>query len=248
MDNAAFPVTVDAVRGLIDHAILKPELTRADVDAQLDEAAAHRVFSVCVRPSDVAHAVERLTGTGVGVGTVIGFPHGTTSTAAKVAESLQALADGAFELDMVQNIGAAKSGDWQRVEQDVRAVVDAAGDTVVKVILETAFLTDDEIVAASRAAQTAGAAFVKTSTGFAGGGATAEHIALMRRTVGADTGVKASGGVRENRHPARDGRGGREPHRHERFGPHPRRGRAPRRDGRRVGARRRHDVLLNRPG
>lgn len=196
MDNAAFPVTVDAVRGLIDHAILKPELTRADVDAQLDEAAAHRVFSVCVRPSDVAHAIERLTGTGVGVGTVIGFPHGTTSTAAKVAESLQALADGAFELDMVQNIGAAKSGDWQRVEQDVRAVVDAAGDTVVKVILETAFLTDDEIVAASRAAQTAGAAFVKTSTGFAGGGATAEHIALMRRTVGADTGVKASGGVR----------------------------------------------------
>ncbi|MBT1608332.1 deoxyribose-phosphate aldolase [Curtobacterium flaccumfaciens] len=196
MDNAAFPVTVDAVRGLIDHAILKPELTRADVDAQLDEAAAHRVFSVCVRPSDVAHAVERLTGTGVGVGTVIGFPHGTTSTAAKVAESLQALADGAFELDMVQNIGTAKSGDWQRVEQDVRAVVDAAGDTVVKVILETAFLTDDEIVAASRAAQTAGAAFVKTSTGFAGGGATAEHIALMRRTVGADTGVKASGGVR----------------------------------------------------
>ncbi|WIE81628.1 deoxyribose-phosphate aldolase [Curtobacterium sp. MCPF17_021] len=196
MDNAAFPVTVDAVRGLIDHAILKPELTRADVDAQLDEAAAHRVFSVCVRPSDVAHAVERLTGTGVGVGTVIGFPHGTTSTAAKVAESLQALADGAFELDMVQNIGAATSGDWQRVEQDVRAVVDAAGDTVVKVILETAFLTDDEIVAASRAAQTAGAAFVKTSTGFAGGGATAEHIALMRRTVGADTGVKASGGVR----------------------------------------------------
>ncbi|MBT1633040.1 deoxyribose-phosphate aldolase [Curtobacterium flaccumfaciens] len=196
MDNAAFPVTVDAVRGLIDHAILKPELARADVDAQLDEAAAHRVFSVCVRPSDVAHAVERLTGTGVGVGTVIGFPHGTTSTAAKVAESLQALADGAFELDMVQNIGAAKSGDWQRVEQDVRAVVDAAGDTVVKVILETAFLTDDEIVAASRAAQTAGAAFVKTSTGFAGGGATAEHIALMRRTVGADTGVKASGGVR----------------------------------------------------
>jgi len=176
--------------------VTRTELTRADVDAQLDEAAAHRVFSVCVRPSDVAHAVERLTGTGVGVGTVIGFPHGTTSTAAKVAESLQALADGAFELDMVQNIGAAKSGDWQRVEQDVRAVVDAAGDTVVKVILETAFLTDDEIVAASRAAQTAGAAFVKTSTGFAGGGATAEHIALMRRTVGADTGVKASGGVR----------------------------------------------------
>jgi len=196
VDKAPFSVTTDAVRALIDHAILKPELTRSDVDAQLDEAAAHRVFSVCVRPGDVAHAVERLHGTGVGVGTVIGFPHGTTSTGAKVAESLQALADGAFELDMVQNIGAARSGDWERVEQDVRAVVDAAGDTVVKVILETAFLTDDEIVAASRAAKAAGAAFVKTSTGFAGGGATAEHIALMRRTVGADTGVKASGGVR----------------------------------------------------
>lgn len=206
MDNAAIPahqdradqheLGADAVRALIDHAILKPELTRADVDAQLDEAAAHRVFSVCVRPSDVAHAVERLRGTGVGVGTVIGFPHGSTTTAAKVAESLQALADGAFELDMVQNVGAARSGDWDRVEQDVRAVVDAAGDTVVKVILETAFLTDDEIVAASRAAQRAGAAFVKTSTGFAGGGATAEHIRLMRDAVGPDTGVKASGGVR----------------------------------------------------
>ncbi|MGN7189537.1 deoxyribose-phosphate aldolase [Curtobacterium sp. MCBA15_004] len=201
MDNAASPagpvaLDADAVRALIDHAILKPELTRDDVDAQLDEAAAHRVFSVCVRPSDVAHAVERLRGTGVGVGTVIGFPHGTTTTATKVAESLQALADGAFELDMVQDIGAARSGDWDRVEQDVRAVVDAAGDTVVKVILETAFLTDDEVVAACRAAQSAGAAFVKTSTGFAGGGATVEHIRLMRETVGPDTGVKASGGVR----------------------------------------------------
>jgi len=204
VDNAALPADqasraslgADQVRALIDHAILKPELTRADVDAQLDEAATYRVFSVCVRPSDVAHAVERLQGTGVGVGTVIGFPHGTTTTAAKVAESLQALADGAFELDMVQNVGAARSGGWERVEQDVRAVVDAAGDTVVKVILETAFLSDDEIVAASRAAQRAGAAFVKTSTGFAGGGATAEHIRLMRETVGAGTGVKASGGVR----------------------------------------------------
>jgi deoxyribose-phosphate aldolase len=196
--NPAAPdaISADAVRALIDHAILKPELRRSDVDAQLDEAAAYRVFSVCVRPGDVTHAVERLRGTGVGVGTVIGFPHGTTSTAAKVAESLQALADGAFELDMVQDIGAAKSGDWERVQRDVRAVVDAAGDTVVKVILETAYLTDDEVVAASRAAVAGGAAFVKTSTGFAGGGATAEHIRLMRETVGPDTGVKASGGVR----------------------------------------------------
>jgi deoxyribose-phosphate aldolase len=204
VDTASSPasqqvVTIDSaddVRRLIDHAILKPELSRADVDAQLDEAAAHRVFSVCVRPSDVAHAVERLRGTGVGVGTVLGFPHGTTTTSTKVAEALQAIADGAFELDMVQHIGAAKSGAWDVVEADVRAVVDAAGDVLVKVILETAFLTHDEIVAASRAARSAGAAFVKTSTGFAGGGATAEHIALMRRTVGTATGVKASGGVR----------------------------------------------------
>ncbi|MFZ7088029.1 deoxyribose-phosphate aldolase [Curtobacterium sp. RRHDQ10] len=200
MDSAASPaVTIanaDDVRRLIDHAVLKPELTRADVDAQLDEAAAHRVFSVCVRPSDVAHAVARLQGTGVLVGTVLGFPHGTTTTSTKVAEGLQAIADGAVELDMVQNIGAARSGAWDVVEADVRAVVQAAGDVVVKVILETSFLTDDEVVAASRTAQSAGAAFVKTSTGFAGGGATAEHIALMRRTVGAGTGVKASGGVR----------------------------------------------------
>jgi deoxyribose-phosphate aldolase len=196
VDTASFPVTAEAVRRLIDHAILKPELDRAAVDAQLDEAATYRVFSVCVRPSDVRHAVERLQGTGVGVGTIIGFPHGTTTTATKVAESLQALADGAFELDMVQDVGAAKSGDWERVEQDVRAVVEAAGDTVVKVILETAYLTEDEIVAASRAAVAGGASFVKTSTGFAGGGATAEHIRLMRETVGADIGVKASGGVR----------------------------------------------------
>jgi deoxyribose-phosphate aldolase len=196
VDNVEFPASADDVRLLIDHAILKPELTRSQVDAQLDEAARYRVFSVCVRPSDITHAVQRLAGTGVGVGTVIGFPHGTTSTGAKVAESLQALADGAFELDMVQNIGAAKSGSWDVVEQDVRAVVDAADGTLVKVILETAFLTDDEIVAASRAAVAGGASFVKTSTGFAGGGATEEHIALMRQTVGSGIGVKASGGVR----------------------------------------------------
>jgi deoxyribose-phosphate aldolase len=196
VDTASFPANADDIRRLIDHAILKPDLRRSDVDAQLDEAAAHRVFSVCVRPSDVRHATARLTGTGVGVGTVIGFPHGTTTTSTKVAESIQALADGAFELDMVINIGAVRSGDWELVEQDIRAVVDAADGHVVKVILETAYLTDDEIVAACRVAVSAGASFVKTSTGFAGGGATEEHIRLMRQTVGADIGVKASGGVR----------------------------------------------------
>jgi deoxyribose-phosphate aldolase len=121
--------TVAAVAGMIDHAILKPELTRADVDEALDTAAAHHVFSVCVRPSDVAHAVARLEGTGVHVGTVIGFPHGTTSTEAKVAESRQAVADGAVELDMVVNVGRLRSGLLDDVEADVRAVVEAAATT-----------------------------------------------------------------------------------------------------------------------
>nr|WP_222132428.1 deoxyribose-phosphate aldolase [Pseudonocardia sp. C8] len=182
---------------MIDHAILKPELTRDDVDAQLDLAARYRIFSVCVRPSDVAHAAVRLAGTGVAVGTVIGFPHGTTSTAAKVAESRQAIADGAAELDMVLNVGRLRSGLLDDVEADIRAVVEAAGGRVVKVILETALLSDDEIVAGCTAAERAGAAFVKTSTGFAGGGATPGHVALMRRTVGPSVQVKASGGVRD---------------------------------------------------
>lgn len=185
------------IAALIDHAILKPELTRAEVDADLDLAAKYRIFSVCVRPSDVAHAVERLAGSGVAVGTVIGFPHGTTSTQTKVAEARQALADGAVELDMVLNIGRLRSGLLDDVEADIAAVVEAAGDHVVKVILETAFLDDAQIEAGSKAAERAGAAFVKTSTGFAGGGATVPHVTLMRASVGPDVQVKASGGVRD---------------------------------------------------
>ncbi|RZT86759.1 deoxyribose-phosphate aldolase [Pseudonocardia sediminis] len=193
----ASTLTAAAIAGMIDHAILKPELTRAEVDAQLDIAARYRIFSVCVRPSDVAHAVTRLAGTDVAVGTVIGFPHGTTSTAAKAAEARQALDDGAAELDMVLNIGRLRSGLLDDVEADIRAVVEAGQGRVVKVILETAFLSDDDIVAGCRAAERAGAAFVKTSTGFAGGGATAAHVELMRRTVGPSVQVKASGGVRD---------------------------------------------------
>jgi deoxyribose-phosphate aldolase len=185
------------IAGMIDHAILKPELTRADVDAQLETAARYRVFSVCVRPSDVAHAVARLDGTGVAVGTVIGFPHGTTTTEAKRAESVRAVADGAAELDMVLDVGRLRSGLLDDVEADIRAVVDVAGGRVVKVILETVFLSDDEVVAGARAAERAGASFVKTSTGFSGGGATAHHVALMRRTVGESVQVKASGGIRD---------------------------------------------------
>ncbi|WP_404443066.1 deoxyribose-phosphate aldolase [Microbacterium marinum] len=180
----------------IDHAILKPELTRADVDAELDIAAEWGVFSVCVRPSDIAYAVSRLAGTGVVVGTVIGFPHGTTSTAAKVAETRQALADGAAEVDMVVNIGALRSGFDDVVADDIRAVVEAASGHIVKVILETALLDDEQIERGSRLTEQGGADFVKTSTGFAGGGATIPHVSLMRATVGEGVQVKASGGVR----------------------------------------------------
>jgi len=189
-------ITERDLAATFDHAILKPDLTRSDVDAELDIAAEWRVFSVCVRPSDVAYAVERLTGTGVAVGTVIGFPHGTTSTAAKVAETRQALADGATEFDMVVNIGALRSGFDEAVVTDIRAVVDAAAGHVTKVILETALLDDEQIARGSRLTEAGGADFVKTSTGFAGGGATLEHVRLMRANVGPEVQVKASGGVR----------------------------------------------------
>jgi len=189
--------TVAEIAGLIDHAILKPELTRAEVDAQLDTAARYSIFSVCVRPSDIAHSVARLSGSAVLTGTVIGFPHGTTSSQAKAAEARQAVADGASELDMVLNIGRLRSGLIEDVEDDIRAVVDAADGTLVKVILETAFLTDEQIVAGCQAAERAGADFVKTSTGFAGGGATIPHLKLMRASVSEGVEVKASGGVRD---------------------------------------------------
>ena len=189
--------TVAEIAALIDHAILKPETTRAALAADLDLAERWRIFSVCVRPSDVGRSVARLRGTGVLTGTVVGFPHGTTSTAAKVAESLRALDDGAAELDMVLHIGALVGGEVDEVEADIRAVVEETGSAVpVKVILETAFLTDEQIVDGCRAAERAGAAFVKTSTGFAGGGATLHHLELMRATVSPAVRIKASGGVR----------------------------------------------------
>jgi deoxyribose-phosphate aldolase len=181
---------------MIDHAILRPEWTRAEVDAELAVAAEWRVFSVCVRPSDVAHAAETLRGTGVAVGTVIGFPHGTTSTTAKVAEVHGAATDGATEFDMVVNIGWLRSGLDDAVTGDVRAVVEAAGGAVTKVILETAYLDAEQIARGCRLAERAGAHFVKTSTGFGGGGATAADVALMRASVGPAVQVKASGGVR----------------------------------------------------
>ncbi|GAA2957639.1 deoxyribose-phosphate aldolase [Microbacterium schleiferi] len=196
MSETTDQITEAQLAATIDHAILKPEFTRDDVDAQLTIARDWKVFSVCVRPSDIAHAVQFLAGSGVAVGTVIGFPHGTTSTAAKVAETRQAAADGATEFDMVVNIGALRSGFDDVVRDDIRAVVEAAGGAVTKVILEVSLLDDEQIERGSRLAEEAGADFVKTSTGFAGGGATVETVSLMRRTVGPDTQVKASGGVR----------------------------------------------------
>jgi deoxyribose-phosphate aldolase len=189
-------VSVASIAALIDHAILKPELTDAEVATDLDLAARWGIFSVCVRPSDVARSVARLDGTGVATGTVIGFPHGTTSSAAKAAESRRALDDGAVELDMVLHIGRLRSDDLAAVTDDVAAVVAVADGRVVKVILETAYLSDDEVVAGAKAAEAGGASFVKTSTGFAGGGATLHHLRLMRDAVSPSVRIKASGGVR----------------------------------------------------
>jgi deoxyribose-phosphate aldolase len=188
--------TVESIAALIDHAILKPELTDAEVATDLDLAARWGVFSVCVRPSDVPRSVARLAGTAVATGTVLGFPHGSTSTAAKTAEARRALDDGAAELDMVLHSGRLRSGDLQAVTDDIAAVVAVAEGRVVKVILETAFLTDEQVVSGSKAAEAAGASFVKTSTGFAGGGATVHHLRLMREAVSPAVRIKASGGVR----------------------------------------------------
>ena len=183
---------------LIDHTLLKPEASEADIKKLCDEAAQFGFASVCVNPSWVKTAAEFLRGSDVPVCTVIGFPLGATLPDVKAYEARRAIFNGAREVDMVINIGALKSGDDCLVEDDIRAVADAAheNDVLCKVIIETALLTDEEKVRASLAAKNAGADFVKTSTGFSKGGATVEDVALMRRTVGRALGVKASGGVK----------------------------------------------------
>lgn len=183
---------------LIDHTLLKPDASERDIRALCDEAAKFGFASVCVNPAWVSRASEFLKGTGVPVCTVIGFPLGATLPDVKAYEARRAIFDGAREVDMVINIGALKSGDDCAVEEDIRAVAEAAHENSVicKVIIETALLTDSEKVRACMAARNAGADFVKTSTGFAKGGATAADVALMRRTVGRSLGVKASGGVK----------------------------------------------------
>ena len=183
---------------LIDHTLLKPEATESDIKKLCDEAAQFGFASVCVNPSWVKKAADFLKGSGVPVCTVIGFPLGATLPDVKAYEVRRAIFNGAEEVDMVINIGALKSGDDCTVEDDIRAVAEAAHENHVlcKVIIETALLTDEEKVRACLAAKNAGADFVKTSTGFAKGGATAEDVALMRKTVGGSLGVKASGGVK----------------------------------------------------
>ena len=180
----------------IDHTLLKPEATQEMIDKLCAEAKEHDFMSVCVNHYWVKRSAELLAGTDVKVCTVIGFPLGANTTAAKVAETRDAIANGATEVDMVLNVGALKSGDLETVKQDVAAVKDAAGDILLKVILETGLLTDQEKEIACKLCVEAGADYVKTSTGFGPGGATVEDIALMRKTVGPDIGVKASGGVR----------------------------------------------------
>ncbi len=181
---------------MIDHTLLKADATRDQIEKLCAEAKKYVFASVCVNPTWVKYSAELLAGTEVKVCTVIGFPLGASTSAVKAFETKDAIANGAGEIDMVINIGALKNGEYDVVRDDIKAVVDAANGTLVKVIIETCLLTDEEKVKACELSVEAGADFVKTSTGFSTGGATAEDIALMRKTVGPDLGVKASGGVR----------------------------------------------------
>ncbi len=191
-------LTYHDVAKVIDHSLLRPELDDAFVEDGCRLAAEYDVASVCVRPADVRRAAAVLAGSGVAVGTTIGFPHGNHLTETKVFEAGRALADGATELDMVLLIGALKSGRDADVAADIRAIVDLAhpAGAIVKVIFENAYLTDEEKVRACRITEAAGGDFVKTSTGFAPSGATHEDLRLMRANTSPRIGVKAAGGVR----------------------------------------------------
>lgn len=182
---------------LFDHTILKADATKAAVSKICEEAKEHHFMSVCVNSYYTAFVAEKLKDSDVKVCTVIGFPLGQMSTKAKVAETEFAIADGAHEIDMVINVGALKDKDYDMVLQDIKAVKNACGQSLLKVIIETCLLTDEEKVKACELAKQAGADFVKTSTGFSTGGATASDVALMRQTVGDVMGVKASGGIRD---------------------------------------------------
>ncbi|GAV14173.1 MULTISPECIES: deoxyribose-phosphate aldolase [Paenibacillus] len=186
-----------SIARMIDHTMLKADAVQADIAKLVEEAKQYQFASVCVNPTWVAYCAEQLAGTEVKVCTVIGFPLGASTSAVKALETQDAIANGATEVDMVINIGELKAGNDEFVLKDIEAVVKAAsGKALVKVIIETCLLTDEQKVRACELAVKAGADFVKTSTGFSTGGATREDVALMRKTVGQQTGVKASGGVR----------------------------------------------------
>ena len=187
------------VAAMIDHTLLKPDATRAEIEQLCREALEYRFATVCVNPTWIALAASILRGRGVGICAVVGFPLGATTPDVKHYETRRAIFDGATEIDMVINVGALKSGDLRLVERDIEAVTIPCRDSnaASKVIIEAALLTDDEKVAACTLAKAAGADFVKTSTGFAKGGATAGDVALMRRVVGEEMGVKAAGRIRD---------------------------------------------------
>ena len=187
------------IAGMIDHTLLKPDATRRNIEDLCREAAQYKFATVCVNPTWVSTCARLLAGTGVGVCSVVGFPLGATTADAKEYETRRAIFDGAREIDMVINIGALKSGDLRLVERDIEAVTRPCREcgALSKVIIEAALLTDDEKVTACTLAKAAAADYVKTSTGFGPGGATAADVALMRRVVGAAMGVKAAGGVRD---------------------------------------------------
>lgn len=190
-------VTYEQVAGTIDHSLLRPELTTQMVVEGCDLADRYQVVSVCARPADVPLVNDRLSDSSVAVGTVVGFPHGSSTPLVKAREAEQAMEDGAVELDMVLNIGWLISGEYRKVEEDVRGVVDVAGaDAIVKVILENAYLSDDQKVKGCQLVESAGAHYVKTSTGFAASGATIADLRLMRASVGPNVKVKAAAGVR----------------------------------------------------
>ncbi|UCG49972.1 MAG: deoxyribose-phosphate aldolase [Phycisphaerales bacterium] len=194
MDNACSDIAK-----MIDHSLLRPELTQQDIRRGCDIAKKYKVATVCCAPSEVAQVAQLLKGSGVKTTTVIGFPHGYSKTQTKVFEAEQAIRDGAVELDMVLNIGRLLSGDYDYVSNDIRQVVELAhrSGVLVKVILENHYLTDEQKKTACRICEEAGADFVKTSTGFAGGGATLEDLRLMRESVSQKVQVKAAGGVRD---------------------------------------------------
>jgi deoxyribose-phosphate aldolase len=188
--------TLRQVAKTIDHALLRPDMTRDEVREGCEVALKYDVASVCCKPADVAFCAEILKGSDVHVGTVVGFPHGNSTTATKVFETKQVVADGATEIDVVINIGWLKSGMFDEVRDEIAAVVTAASGNQVKVILENAYLTKDEIVKACQLCEAAGADYVKTSTGFAPTGAVLEDVKLMRASVSPKVEVKSAGGVK----------------------------------------------------